>query len=130
MRNLLKNGAAWLGLQMQSHAGRTVRLVVGEYEIEGLTAVLANKQYDVFDDNANLIRILSHDWTLVAREISDSCGFEIEIVSGSYIEEMEDGEVIGRYEALPIGKQPCVEPAGASGILITVHTKKIKDDCE
>lgn len=120
MPNILQTGATWLGEQLQAHAGRTVSVKQGaKRAVEGLTATVASHDYEVVDANGFLTTVPAYDWTFVAADLGD-----LNIRTGDVITETLAGVEV-KYEAMPIGKKPSVENLDSSGILLTVHTKKV-----
>lgn len=125
MSNLLKSGAAWLGQKLKSYAGHSVRLIVGAQSIAELTATVNNQTYDLIEANGTITSVISYDWTIVAADlIDDDTGEPIELRPACYIEETI-GCTVHRYEAMKLGSRKCVEPFGASGVLLLLHTKKV-----
>lgn len=119
MANMLQNGAAWFGRQLKAHTGRAVRLVQGDVSLDDLNATLAQVDYDVAEDSGFMTRVQSHDWTLVAADLDG-----LALRSGALIIETING-VESRYEAMPLGKRKCVESFDTSGVLLTLHTRKV-----
>lgn len=120
MPNLLQTSAAWLGGKLQAHAGRTVRIKQGARRISNaMTATVQNHDYEITDLQGLPSLVKSYDWTFVAGDLGD-----LNIRTGDVLTEMV-GSVEVQYEAMPIGKRPCVEDLDSSGVLLTVHTKKV-----
>ena len=120
--NFLQNGASWLGLQLQAHAGRTVRLEVGRDAVAEITATLVQANYEVDDQRGFRTEAQSYDWTFTASDI----GFHgITLRKGAIVVEVDGDGVEHKYEAMPFGQRHAVEPLDSSGILLTLHTKKV-----
>lgn len=120
MANMLQRGAAWLGSQLQTHAGLTVSLSQGATTIEGLTASRVHHEHDAIDNEGFITKVATWDWTIVAADLNG-----LEVRKGATITEVCSG-VTRRYQVLPVGRdKPCVEPKDSSGILLTLHTKQV-----
>lgn len=116
MANLLQTGAAWLGDQLKAHAGGAVSIEQGTTTLTGITATLAMHEHEVIDEGGFLMRVLSHDWTFTAADLGS-----LQLRTGAVVTNAA-GE---KFEALPMGNRPCVERLDGSGILLTLHTKKV-----
>lgn len=114
MPNLMENAAAWLGVRLQSAAGRDVTLVQSGTTLS-ITAWHAMHEYEVMDSDGLLTRVTSYDWTVAAEDVSS-----ITLRPGATI---TDGALV--YEAMGIGKRPCVEKLDSSGVLLLLHTKRV-----
>lgn len=121
MSNLLQNGAAWLGTQMKSAAGRTVKIRQGENIYDAVTAWHATVDYQVLDSEGFATSLQSIDWRFVAEDLPDGFAFR----EGDIIEETV-GDDVRFFEAMPLGNQPCSEDADSSGVLLIVHTKRVQ----
>lgn len=120
MPNMLQTGAAWLGEQLQAHAGRTVSIKQGvRRALTGVVATVSNVEYEIADASGFLTVVPGYDWTFVAADLGD-----LNIRTGDIVTETIAG-VEQKYEVMPVGKKPCVEPGDSSSILLTVHTKKV-----
>lgn len=122
MTNLLQDSAAWLGGQLQTAAGRTVDIRQGRQVVTGFVATLAMHDYTVADAEGFPTVVNSCDWTFVA---ADLIAAGITLRSGTILRETLSGEV-REYEAMLIGTKECVEDLDSSGLLLTLHTKRIK----
>jgi hypothetical protein len=120
MANMLQRGAAWLGSQLQAHAGRCISLTQGTTTIEGLVVSVAKHEHDAIDREGFITKVSTFDWTIVAADING-----MELRPGAVITETLCG-VTKRYEAMAIGSnKPCVEPKDSSGILLVLHTTQV-----
>ena len=125
MTNLLQDGATWLGGQLKDSAGRSVSIVQGSLRVSGLTASVYQHEYPVLNREGFLTQVRAYDWTFTAADI----------VSGSSVVALRKGAVITetlngvehKYEAMEVGDMPAVEDKDTSGILLTVHTRRISD---
>lgn len=117
MANLMQRGAAWLGDRIKVAAGRAVTITQGSKVLTNITAALVMHEHDVIGDEGFLTKVQSCDWTLAAADLGD-----LTLRAGAMLEIVETGD---KYEAMPIGKKPCVEPKDGSGVLLTLHTKKV-----
>ena len=114
MPNLLQIGAAWLGGQLQSHAGRSVQIVQGSDTLS-VIGTLAIQDYEYLSDSGFLTLVSSFDWTFTAGDLGD-----VQLHKGARV--MEGSDI---FEVMPVANRPCVERLDSSGILLTVHTKKV-----
>ncbi len=121
--NLLQSGAAWLGGQLKAHAGRTVKLTSGAVAIDNLQCSAAQFEHEILDDDGFATRVLSYDWTFLAADLV-SGGLPVKLRPGVIVSETING-VTDQYEAMTLGSRPALERADSSGILLTLHTKKI-----
>ena len=124
MANILQDGAAWLGGKLTAHAGHSVSLEQGSATLTGLTASVAMHDYEVIDSSGMLTAVLSYDWTFVAADLVAAGGSGFELRKGAVVIETVSG-VTRRYEAMPLGSKPAAERLDPSGILLTLHTKKV-----
>jgi len=122
MPNVLTNGAAWLGGQLQAAAGVEV-WYVRRSNCVPITAWPTIHEYEVLDEDGIPTRVLSYDWAFVAAELVLG-GQPIEPRPGDLVVETVDG-LECPFEAMPLGKKPCFERLDASGQLIVVHTKQV-----
>lgn len=120
MPTMMESGAAWLGGQLKSAAGRTVSIVRGGAEHTGLTSWKSSHLLEIVDSEGFTTQVESWDWGFVASELPSGFVFR----NGDWIVETVAG-VEQKFEALQIGARPCVEPADASGIVLKVHTKRV-----
>jgi hypothetical protein len=67
--------------------------------------------------------VLSYDWTIVAADLVAN-GAPLILRPGAIVTETLNG-VLEKYEAMTLGTEPCFQRADSSGILMTLHTKKI-----
>lgn len=122
MPNLMQRGAAWLGEKLNTVAGREIEYSQnGETAIE-ITAPMAMQAYEVRKGDGSFDSVVFCDWTITATDLGD-----LEPVSGDLITETVGGQTI-TYEVMPIDKRPCAEWLDTSGILLTVHSKRIDVD--
>ncbi|MBI3464295.1 MAG: hypothetical protein HY000_14750 [Planctomycetes bacterium] len=119
MPNILQSGATWLGAKLQASAGRAVSVETGGVTIP-VTATLVTAEHEVMDSQQFLTRVLSCDWTFVAADLGT-----LELKPGTLVHDGAD-----TYQALPLGNRPCVERLDSSGILLTLHKKKVKVDAQ
>lgn len=122
MGNMLEDGAAWLGEQLQAHAGRTVNIRQGKQTVSGIVATLAMKEYKIAGVDGFETEVTSCDWTFVRADL-DTAGLVFR--TGAVIEETVAG-VLKKYEAMELGDRPAAEDLDTSGILITLHTKQVR----
>jgi len=120
MTNLLQSGAAWLGGQLQTHAGRTVSIRQGVKTVASIVASVAKLEYMVESEEGFPLAVQFYDWTFVA---ADLVAAGIELREGAIVTETLSG-VAREYFAAPVGKRPCVEDLDTSGILLTLHTNR------
>jgi hypothetical protein len=112
--NLLQQGAAWLGDQLNNSAGVPVTYTRAGVD-SVLTGVVAQHEYNIDDQNAGLLTsIIMYDWTFVAAELVLTPRKGDRITANGHT-----------FEVLPIATRPCYEWLDISGILLTVHTKRI-----
>lgn len=116
MPNLLQRAATWHGGQMKGIAGHAVAVQQGTTRISSLTGWREQHEHTVIDSEGFGTQVRSWDWRFVAADLPS--GFEFR--AGAEITEGVD-----KYEVIPIGPKPCVEPADSSGIQVIVHTKKV-----
>lgn len=119
MSNLMQRGAAKLGTVLQASAGRTVSIIQGGVTLTGITGMVAEKEYEVLDNSGFLAKVISFDWSLVASEVDD-----INFRPGTRIVETINGKTF-TYEGMSVGKRPVEEWLDTSGVLLTIHTKRI-----
>ncbi len=110
----MTRAADWLGVRLQSAAGRDVTLVQSSTTLS-ITAWHAMHEYEVVDSESMQTRVTSYDWTIAAEDVS-----AITLRPGARI---TDGAAV--YEAMGIGKRPCVENLDSSGVLLLLHTKRV-----
>jgi hypothetical protein len=81
-------------------------------------------EYEVIDDETGLpTRVISYDWRFIAAELF--LGDErVTPRVGDRWKPTIDG-CQETYEVMPLGKRPCFERADASGVLLTIHTKRV-----
>lgn len=124
MPNLLQTGAAWLGQKLQASAGRSVTLEQGTTTVTGLTGVMTEFEYEVIDEGDFTTKLLSCDWVFVAADLSEF-GTPPKLRSGAVVTEiLNDCET--KYEAMEIPGKQAVENKDSSGVLVTLHTKRVK----
>lgn len=123
MPNLMQNAATWLGGQLQTAAGRTVSIRQGAKYVTGIVATVAMLEYQVIDAEQFMTVVQSYDWTFVKADL-DAAG--IELREGALLTESLNGEA-REYESMSIGKRPAVEDLDTSGILLTLHTKRVDE---
>ena len=124
MNNLLQEGAAWLGQQLQTSAGIEGVYVREASQTDPIIGVPAELEYEVIDDETGLpTKVVSYDWTFVAADL---------VMGGPPITPRKGdrwkpdiGGLEETYEVLPIGKRPASERLDTSGVLILVHTKRV-----
>lgn len=122
--NLLQNAAAWLGSKLQTAGGRLITYQRAGTSSGTISGVCSKVEYDVLDQNEGVITTVAFDdWMFTASELKIS-GTVITPRIGDQISETLNGNTI-TYEVLPIDKRPCFEFADSSGILLTVHTKRV-----
>lgn len=93
----------------------------GENIYDAVTAWHATVDYQVVDSEGFATSLQSIDWRFVAEDLPDGFVFR----PGAVIEETI-GDEVRFFEAMPLGNQPCSEDADSSGVLIAVHTKRIR----
>lgn len=118
MPNLLQTSAAWLGQQLQSHAGQVVTLRQGAMELSEISATLSQHQHEILDASGFLTKVTLFDWTFVAADLAG-----LKLRSGALVIDESGNE----YEAMPLDKIPAVERGDSSGILLILHTKLVTE---
>lgn len=125
MSNLLQDGATWLGEQLKQSAGRSVVYVRGTGQSDPITGTLSHLQQEVLDEDGLGTGTFLNDWTFTATDLVVNAT-QIEPRSGDRILETLNGVDVA-YEVLPPApNRPVSEWADSSGILVIVHTKKVK----
>jgi hypothetical protein len=124
MPTLMQNAATWLGAQLQAAAGRSI-IYHRSSDVSGtISGVCSKVEYEVLDrDEGAMTAVTFDDWLFTASELIVN-GTAITPRIGDQITETLNGTTI-TYEVLPIDKRPCFEFADSSGILLTVHTKRV-----
>lgn len=126
MTNLLQNGATSLIGWLKDSAGRTVRYERGgETLIAELVGTCAAHDYDVVDSEGVLTTITAFDWCFEATDFLDASDSVIDARPGDRIVESLSG-IEYSYEPLPLGPKPVQEWADSSGVMVMVHTKRVK----
>ncbi len=115
----MQRGAAWLGQQLQANATRTVQIEQGTQTLTSIVAWCCKQEYEVIDDQGFLTTHLCHDWNFVAADLGS-----LVLRAGAEVTEVVNGVTV-KYEAMGIGKKPAVEMLDTSGILLTLHTKRV-----
>lgn len=123
MTTLLQRGATWLGERLQTSAGRTVKLTRGSVNTTDFVGAVSRVAYDEIGDDGLTTSVMYDDWTIVADEIL-LADRSIVPRDGDVISETLNGATV-RYEVLPLQSRPAVEWLDSSGLLLTVHTKRI-----
>lgn len=123
MTTLIQRGASWLGERLKTAAGRSVTLTRGVTVSSAITGWVASVEYEEVGDDGLTTSVRYDDWTFNADEVLLSA---VQIVprSGDVLTESLNGSTI-KYEVLPLQNRPEVEWLDSSGILMTVHTKRI-----
>ena len=127
MTNLLQSSAAFLidTLNSTSVAGRTVRYERGgETLVAELAGVCAMIEYEVIDTDGVMTSLTSFDWTFEASDMEVN-GAIVEPARGDRIIETINSTEVS-YEPLPLGTKPASESLDTSGVILLVHTKKVK----
>jgi hypothetical protein len=118
--NVLQSGAAWLMAQLKSAAGVSITYARGDSQSDPITAVVSQHDYEVVDEKSGLMTsVTMYDWTIAAADL---------VLNGSPITPWKSDSItgsLGAFQVLPIGKRPCYEWLDTSGLLLTVHTKKL-----
>lgn len=115
-----KGGAtAFLGAALKGNTGRIVTIrrrgtIIGA----GITASVAFHEYQLANEDGSVTVAPVYDWTFTTADLS------VTLRDGDEISEVLNN-VTCRYEVLPIGSSSSVTPADSSGVLVTVHTKKV-----
>ena len=125
MPNLMQRGAAWLGEQMQTAAGRSV-LYTRRGQSFTATGWPAKIEYEVDDEQGIPRRTTFYDWTFTAADLDfadDSDPFAAR--AGDQLTETLNGEDL-TYEVMPPGKQPVSEWLDSGGECVLIHTKIVK----
>lgn len=117
MTNLMQTGAALLGTQLKSVAGRVVTIRQGSTTLSVTAASVLRQEHEVMDREGFMTRIESFDWTLVTADLEG-----LSIRAGAELSEA-DGS---KYEVMPLGDMPPVVPSDTSNLLQIVHTKKVR----
>lgn len=123
MATLQQRGATMLSRTHKAAGGFVGTYYRNQTATPGITATVAEKEYEVIDASGALTLMQSHDWVFTAADLTS------------------DGEAITprprdrwkvtingteeTYEVLPMGNKPCYERLDTSGILLLVHTKKV-----
>jgi len=123
MTNVMQDGAAWLGAQLKQLVGVTITYTRGTSSVS-LTATPTLHEYEIVDDEGFGIRMLSRDYLLHAADLV-LAGAAIVPRSGDRITEVVGG-VSQVFEVMPLGQSHEFEPADTDGLLLIVHTKKVK----
>ena len=127
MTNSLQSSAAFLidTLKSTSVAGRTVRYERGgETLIEEISGVVEMHEYEVIDADGMMASVTAFDWTFDASDMVVNSVL-VEPVRGDRIVETINSEEVS-YEPLPIGSKPIAEWLDTAGVIVLVHTKKVK----
>lgn len=122
MPNVMESAASWLGGQLKTLAGKAVSIDYGEVRItetvdgDPLKGWCARQQYDVTDNEGFATALISYDWQFVASELpEDFWKFAgVLITSGEEV-----------YEAMPLANRKWFESLDTSGLLVTIHTKRV-----
>lgn len=117
--NLMESGAAWLGAQLKTAAGRTVEIHQGAQVLSGITAAPVERTYDVVSDDGILTSVTMTDWTIVAADLGG-----LTLREGAELHETLGGEDV-IWEVMPVGPREAVEYGDTSGALLTAHTKRV-----
>ena len=120
MTNLMQTAAAWLGSQLSVHAARSVVVIQGQRLLDAIDAWCSRQSYEVTDSEGFATTAVSYDWQFVASDLPDDFVFR----EGAIFQETLGG-VVRKYEAMPMASQPCYEDLDDSGVLLTVHTKRV-----
>jgi hypothetical protein len=121
MPNAIDMAVAALAHSLQLAANTSLRIRRGGEKSEAINATLTIATYEVLDEELGFpIRVQSSDWVILKSLIA---------INGASIELRPGDELLtlagGRYEVMPLGKRPCVEPHDAAGALVIVHTKDL-----
>lgn len=120
MPTFMQSGAAWLGSQLKSSAGREVTIRRGGVDGAPLTGWCGAMQYEADSGEGFVTTFQGYDWGFVTADLPE--GFTLR--SGDLIVETI-GAVEKRYEVLPKGNMPSVEETDSSGVMTTAHTKRV-----
>ena len=133
MANLMAQGAAWLGAQLKQHAGTKVRIVTGyvERRIPEIIGTVLTQEYEIVGEDNFKSRFVSYDWTFVVADLIDDRGDVVKLKRGDYIEidapSGNDADM-QRWEIMPPDdNRDAVEPHGATGMMVLVHSKKTRN---
>lgn len=122
MTNILQDGAAWLGGQLNDHAGLSVVYQRGASSVS-ITATATMHEYEVVDDDGFGIVMLSRDYIVHAADMILS-GAEIAPRAGDRITETIQG-VVCVFEVMALGQKHEYEPLDTDGLMWLIHTKKV-----
>lgn len=118
MTNLLQDAATWMAGQLKAAGGRVV-----QYRRLGtvisITATPQQQMRLVTGDDGLVTDVAVDSWTVTAADLTLG-----EPRPGDQIVETLSLEEI-RYEVLPLATAPCFEWFDSSGIMLTVHTKRV-----
>jgi hypothetical protein len=122
MAALLPDAATWLGEQLRKSAGSEITYVRRDGCV-ALAAWPARHEYEVLDEDGIPTRVLSFDWTCLARDLVLG-GHPLEPRAGDRLVEIDDGAELV-FEVMPLGNKPCYERLDAGGRLLLIHTKQV-----
>ena len=120
MPNFMQTGAAWLGTQLSTHAARSIIVYQGQKLLAAIDAWCSRQDYTIVDSEGFATTVTSYDWQFVASDLPSGFVFR----DGAILKETL-GTAVRKYEATPLGSQPCCEDLDDSGVILTVHTKRV-----
>lgn len=88
-------------------------------ETSGVAAIVSTRNYEVVDEEGLLTFVESMDFDFPATSY---------VIGGSQVDPRPGDRVVTAdgvsHQVLPVGRRPCFEPVGQSGLVIRVHTKR------
>lgn len=121
MPNPMQTAAAWLGDQLKDSAGIAVVIQQGDTTLTGITGWVSKQEYVVVDSEGFSTSVTSHDWAFTASDLPS----DFEFMTGTVIRATINATEM-TYEALPMANKACVENLDSSGVLLTVHAKRVQ----
>lgn len=124
MPNLTQRGATWLGGKLKTAGGRSVVYRRGAVISSPIVGTVGRHEYDVTDNDGITTTVVMDDWIFTATDLVLDA-VQIEPRVGDYIEETLNG-FTNQYQVLPVNDRPAWEWFDTSGILLRVHSKRVK----
>ena len=126
MPNLMQRGAAWLGEKQKVASGRTVRIRRQQQQTAPIIGWVHKHEYDEIGDDGIATTVVMDDWTFTAADIVIG-GNQVELRDNDMIVETLNGVEI-LYQVSPVRGHRSVEWLDTSGILLLVHSNRVKRD--
>jgi hypothetical protein len=108
--------------RLAGYEGLYDRKGVGSFPMR---ATLTVRDYELVDDEGFVTRVQSHDWLVVAEDITDL--YPPQPGDRFTVEEFQSAlpDQLGLFELMPLGKRPCFTLHDSQGETLVLHTKRI-----